>query len=497
MVIYLCKCINKGVSMTKQKNKNISKKQQDYFDKLTQDSANAVAAYIESGNKVKFEKYTVDTQIFGIAQNASGRKYSGNNALNLTLAQLNNQYAYNVYMTKKQIQEEIIEPLKLDQDKIEKIKLDYPKFNPDFWIPKGSKFDVASFSKFKFYDKDSNEIFNKEKIKELQILDDLTLKAKGFEKRFAGKQNYQVFNISQIHHLMTNDTIKTLSRKHKDIMNYEKARKGDVMPEEGINLKYKLIKATHRQAMIVEQGISVNQVEKAPAFFAPSDFSINVPKNIKYKSDYHALSTETHELQHSIGFQTGRDLSGMSGSEAYSKEEVTTELATMAILANYNIKGESLQSESYIAGWAKENPQEVMKCVSASSKGVKDFLDNVSNYKKKLDYVNDLDEQCLLSFNTDIKTISDDFEEFKQFVDSPIVGYKNNEHGTVFVIEKGDLELEKELSMILKDKLSEYSNKTQKQEEKDLLELEPVSLDLEDKKLEVKKTKKSQHKLKA
>ncbi|TCT64757.1 hypothetical protein EDB44_10457 [Vibrio crassostreae] len=51
--------------------------------------------------------------------------------------------------------------------------------------------------------------------------------------------------------------------------------------------------------------------------------------------------------------------------------------------------------------------------------------------------------------------------------------------------------------MILKDKLSEYNIKTKKQEQKDLLELESNSLDIEDKKLEVKKTKESQRKVNA
>lgn len=57
--------------------------------------------------------------------------------------------------------------------------------------------------------------------------------------------------------------------------------------------------------------------------------------------------------------------------------------------------------------------------------------------------------------------------------------------------------INKGVSMILKDKLSEYNIKTKKQEQKDLLELESNSLDIEDKKLEVKKTKESQRKLNA
>lgn len=132
--------------------------------------------------------------------------------------------------------------------------------------------------------------------------------------------------------------------------------------------------------------LSFNSGEKA--CYRPLSDEISVPSKHLYKNLAEYYSTVFHECAHSTGHQTrlNRIKVGASfGSDAYSKEELTAEMAACILCSECGIDNTEAADNSvaYLKGWLAALKNDVTLLVSASSRAQKaaDFILNKNTFE--------------------------------------------------------------------------------------------------------------------
>ncbi len=119
------------------------------------------------------------------------------------------------------------------------------------------------------------------------------------------------------------------------------------------------------EALIAATGASIEHDGGNRAFYVPMTDDIHLPVREAFRSMDLYYGTLLHELGHWSGHPTRlhRDLTGGFGSEAYAKEELRAELASMMIGERLGIGHDPGQHAAYIASWVKilkEHPKEIL-----------------------------------------------------------------------------------------------------------------------------------------
>lgn len=119
------------------------------------------------------------------------------------------------------------------------------------------------------------------------------------------------------------------------------------------------------EALIAATGAIIEHDGGNRAFYVPMTDDIHLPLRTAFKSPDAYYATVLHELGHWTGHPTRlqRDLTGGFGSEAYAKEELRAELASMMIGERLGIGHDPGQHAAYIASWIKilkEHPKEIL-----------------------------------------------------------------------------------------------------------------------------------------
>lgn len=114
------------------------------------------------------------------------------------------------------------------------------------------------------------------------------------------------------------------------------------------------------------------------AFYRPATDSIHLPHKNQFETPDRYYATALHELGHWSGHETrlARDLSNPFGSEAYAKEELRAEIASMLLGSELGIGHDPGQHAAYVNHWIKalqEDPNEIFRAAADAEK-IQDFV---------------------------------------------------------------------------------------------------------------------------
>lgn len=123
------------------------------------------------------------------------------------------------------------------------------------------------------------------------------------------------------------------------------------------------------------------------AYYRPSTDVIHLPEKAQFESADRYYATALHELGHWTGHSSrlNRDLQNPFGSEAYAKEELRAEIASLMIGNDIGIGHDPGQHASYVASWIKvlrEDPLEIFRA-SADAEKIQSFVLGISPHEQK------------------------------------------------------------------------------------------------------------------
>ncbi|HEK2843881.1 TPA: DUF1738 domain-containing protein [Proteus mirabilis] len=104
-----------------------------------------------------------------------------------------------------------------------------------------------------------------------------------------------------------------------------------------------------------QSGAKIEHSEGDRAFYRPSTDSIQLPMKEQFPSADNYYATALHELGHWTGHASrlDRDLANPFGSEAYAKEELRAEIASMILGDELGIGHDPEQHAAYVGSWIK------------------------------------------------------------------------------------------------------------------------------------------------
>lgn len=120
-------------------------------------------------------------------------------------------------------------------------------------------------------------------------------------------------------------------------------------------------------------GAAILHTEVDRAFYRPSTDSIHLPGRAQFPSADNYYAVALHELGHWSGHRSrlDRDLSHPFGSEAYAREELRAEIASMLLGAQLGIGHDPGQHAAYVGLWIKalqDNPLEIFRAAAEAEK---------------------------------------------------------------------------------------------------------------------------------
>jgi putative DNA primase/helicase len=132
------------------------------------------------------------------------------------------------------------------------------------------------------------------------------------------------------------------------------------------------------EALLKASGAVIRHGESNRAYYRSSTDSIHLPDPGQFPSADRYYATALHELGHWSGHESrlGRDLANPFGSEAYAREELRAEIASMILGDELGIGHDPGQHASYVASWIQvlqDDPLEVFRAAADAEK-IHDFV---------------------------------------------------------------------------------------------------------------------------
>lgn len=127
------------------------------------------------------------------------------------------------------------------------------------------------------------------------------------------------------------------------------------------------------EQILKASGAAIHHSEQDRAFYRPSTDKIHMPEKHLFPSADNYYATALHELGHWTGHESrlGRDLANPFGSEAYAREELRAEIASMILGNELGIGHDPDQHASYVKSWIKvleEDPMEIFRAAADAEK---------------------------------------------------------------------------------------------------------------------------------
>lgn len=109
------------------------------------------------------------------------------------------------------------------------------------------------------------------------------------------------------------------------------------------------------------------------AFYNPASDTIQLPDRASFQQAEGYYATALHELGHWTGHASrlGRDLAHPFGSEAYAREELRAEIASMLLGQELHIAHDPVQHAAYVGSWIKvirDDPLEIFRAAADAEK---------------------------------------------------------------------------------------------------------------------------------
>lgn len=132
------------------------------------------------------------------------------------------------------------------------------------------------------------------------------------------------------------------------------------------------------EAILKASGADISHAAGDRAFYRPSTDGITMPYREQFQTADAYYATALHELGHWTGHESrlGRDLVNPFGSEAYAKEELRAEIASMLMGDELAIGHDPGQHAAYVKSWVKvlkDDPMEILRA-SADAEKIHGFV---------------------------------------------------------------------------------------------------------------------------
>ena len=162
------------------------------------------------------------------------------------------------------------------------------------------------------------------------------------------------------------------------------------------------------EKLLLNSGATIFHSEADRAFYRLSTDSIHLPPKVQFKSPAHYYATALHELGHWSGHPSrlARDLGHPFGSEAYAKEELRAEIASMLLGAELGIGHDPSQHTAYIKSWVRALEDDPLEIFRASADAEK-----IVNHICALEQVQDIHQEQSIE-------IRDEYTEEKILMES-------------------------------------------------------------------------------
>ncbi len=274
---------------------------------------------------------------FIFARNAdTNHIYSGINQLMLQYLATKYAYAYNSWMTFKQLS----------------------KLNGK--IKKGSKAALVVYKSHLYLDADTGENITPMITKMLK--QGLSIEHIDYQKRGYLK-GYNVFNISQIENLPQE------YYKHSELEQLTEFERNE-----------------QAEQLINSTGAIINYSAINSAYYLPGTDEIHLPLRKQFETDANFYGIAFHELGHWSGakHRLNRDMSGIFGSKEYAYEELIAELNSAYICASLGYESRITDNVAYINSWLSVMKEDKKFIVLAAAQAQKasEFIFEFSNIEQ-------------------------------------------------------------------------------------------------------------------
>ena len=128
------------------------------------------------------------------------------------------------------------------------------------------------------------------------------------------------------------------------------------------------------EELLAKSGARIVHRPQSKAYYTPSTDTITLPVKEQFKDQEGYYSTALHELGHWTGHETrlNRDIHHPFGSEAYAKEELRAEIASMMLAMETGIPNLGIENHAaYVQSWIKalrEDPKEIFRASADAGK---------------------------------------------------------------------------------------------------------------------------------
>lgn len=152
------------------------------------------------------------------------------------------------------------------------------------------------------------------------------------------------------------------------------------------------------EKLLHNSGATIIHSEADRAFYRLSTDSIHLPPKDQFKSAANYYATALHELGHWSGHPSrlDRDLGHPFGSDAYAKEELRAEIASMLLGAELGIGHDPSQHTAYIKSWIRVLEDEPLEIFRASADAEK-----IVNHLCALEQTQDIQQGELIEIKDD------------------------------------------------------------------------------------------------
>lgn len=152
------------------------------------------------------------------------------------------------------------------------------------------------------------------------------------------------------------------------------------------------------EKLLHHSGATIIHSEADRAFYRLSTDSIHLPPKDQFKSAANYYATALHELGHWSGHPSrlDRDLGHPLGSDAYAKEELRAEIASMLLGSELGIGHDPSQHTAYIKSWIRVLEDEPLEIFRASADAEK-----IVNHLYALEQTQDIQQEDLIEIKDD------------------------------------------------------------------------------------------------
>jgi antirestriction protein ArdC len=127
------------------------------------------------------------------------------------------------------------------------------------------------------------------------------------------------------------------------------------------------------EQILLSSGAVMHHKHMDRAYYSPSKDEIHLPLQAQFEGAANYYATALHELAHWSGHETrlNRDLKHPFGSEAYAREELRAEIASLMMSSELGLPHDPSQHASYVASWIKalkKDPLEIFRAAADAQK---------------------------------------------------------------------------------------------------------------------------------